>query len=54
MSGLPQMTVEQREGQSHGIPTPDTSDQNLFNELGKAIIMNGDAKKLFWDVLDML
>lgn len=48
MTELPEMTVEKREGKSHGLPKPDTSDKNLFHELGQAIKLNGDAKEPFW------
>lgn len=45
---LPAMTVEQRQGRSHGLAVPDTSDANMMKELGKAIVLNGDAKHGGW------
>ena len=47
---LPEMTVEQRESNnSHGVPAPDTSVENLNKELQLAIQMNMDAWKGDWE-----
>lgn len=49
MANLPEMTVEERVStNSHGVPAPDTSTENLCRELSLAIQMNHDANKGGW------
>lgn len=45
---LPEMTVEQRVGQSHGLPAPDLSAENIAKQKAQVLTLNDDAKQSFW------
>lgn len=56
MTVLPGMTVEQRVGQSHGLPDPDLSAENMAKQIKETVALNNDAKYMGWreSTLDIL